>query len=66
MMPRFTTVGEAIAQGYRMPVRGQDQDVSGPNNFGYVYQDPEGHRTIAVWIDDDSQVGKVIALFPPR
>lgn len=66
MMPRFATVAEAIAQGYTRPVKGQDKDVSGPNNYGYVYEDSEGHRTIAVWIDDDSQAGKVIALFPPR
>lgn len=73
MIHRFKNLGDAVAWGYRVPVpipEGEDEDTSGPMQFGYVYRDKSGALTVPVWLDEDydevKRTGVIVPLFPPK
>lgn len=70
MNHRFETLQDALAAGYTLPSRQYDKDVSGPNSFGYDYEDDNGNRTVDVYFTKDlnrmRQPGCVRPMFPPQ
>jgi hypothetical protein len=65
---KFKNKSEALEAGYRQP-GASDKDVSGPNSFGYVYEDEDGKRTVDVWLSEVKNkgggMGAVLPMFPP-
>jgi hypothetical protein len=70
MTHQFRTYAEAVEAGYRRPNRKTDRDTSGPNSFGYSYENADGERTVAVGFSEErnklGQLGCVVPMYPPR
>jgi len=66
---KFKNKKEAVQAGYRQP-GSDDEDVSGPNSFGYVFEDKQGNQTVDVWLTDvENEIGgngAILPMFPPR
>ncbi len=65
----FKTKRDAIEAGYRQP-GASDRDVSGPNSFGYDFEDAEGNQTVDVYLskvrNKGGGIGAVLPMFPPK
>lgn len=70
MRPTFDTLTDALAAGWRPAKRGVHKDISGPNSFGYTFEDVDGTRSQGVWFRKDlnqmKQPGCVRPMFPPE
>lgn len=69
MIHEFDTFAEAIAAGYERKGK-QDKDTSGPQSFGYSYQNQEGRKTVTVWFRKEKnqmgQDGCFLPMYPPK
>jgi hypothetical protein len=70
MSHTFATKEDAIAAGYRPVNRKTAKDTSGPNSFGYDFQDSEGNETVTVWLTEEKnklgQKGCFLPMYPPK
>jgi hypothetical protein len=69
---KFATYADAVAAGYRSPIRSgqnRDKDVSGPNKFGYVFENEGGDQTVTVWFTNEKNkmggTSSFAPMFPP-
>lgn len=70
MSHTFNTLQEALDAGYRTVNRRADKDTSGPNSFGYSYENDEGEETVTVWIEQErnkaGRLGAFRPMYPPK
>ena len=70
MSHEFKTKADAIAAGYRSPNRTKDKDTSGPDSFGYSFENDDGEETVTVWLTEAiNKVGKkgaFVVMYPPK
>lgn len=71
-MPTFKNLEEAINKGYRTVNRKTDFDIStesSPNTFGYDFKNPNGEKTIDVFLSEVKNrmgnKGVYIPMYPP-
>ena len=68
MQHTFKTMTDALGAGYTLP-SSNDKDISGPNSFGYDFEDTDGRQTVTVNLTEERNkiggTGDCCAMFPP-
>ena len=70
MAHTFDTKQDAIEAGYTTASRTADKDISGPNSFGYDFENTDGRKTVTVWLrkarNKAGGTGAFIPMYPPE